>query len=97
MYFQIAQRALEAFIELIIRFGPNFGAYIPAILPNVFDRLGDNNESVREKVQLLLQKLMEHRVFSPQQLLDKLTICFKHNNQKIREGFLQTIVKTLNV
>lgn len=71
-------------------------AYIPTILPNVVDRLGDNRDTVREKAQLLLSKLMEHRVTPPQQLLDKLTICFKHKNAKVREEFLQTIVNTLN-
>lgn len=97
MQLQIAQRALEAFTELIIRLGPDFGAYTPSILPHVVDRLGDSRDTVREKAQLLLQSLMEHRVIPPQQLLDKLTTCFKHKNAKIREEFLQTIVTTLNV
>lgn len=69
---------------------------MPTILPHVVDRLGDSRDTVREKAQLLLQKLMECRVVSPQQLLDKLTPCFKHKNSKIREEFLQTIVDTLN-
>ncbi|XP_031628993.1 CLIP-associating protein isoform X3 [Contarinia nasturtii] len=96
-HFKIAQRALEAFIELIGRLGQDFGAYTPTILPHVVDRLGDSRDTVREKAQMLLQKLMEHRVILPQQLLDKLTICFKHKNAKVREEFLQTIVDTLNV
>lgn len=60
------------------------------------DRLGDSRDTVREKAQLLLQKLMEHHVVPPQQLLEKLTPCFKHKNLKVREEFLQTIVNTLN-
>lgn len=40
---------------------------------------------------------MEHHVIPPQQLLEKLTPCFKHKNSKVREEFLQTIVNTLNV
>lgn len=51
---------------------------------------------MREKAQLVLNKLMECRVLSPQLLLDKLTPCFKHKNAKVREEFLQTIVNTLN-
>ena len=39
---------------------------------------------------------MECKVLSPQNLLDKLTPCFKHKNAKVREEFLQTIVNTLN-
>lgn len=60
------------------------------------DRLGDSKDTVREKAQLLLHKLMEAKVVSPQALLDKLTPCFKHKNSKVREEFLHTIVNTLN-
>lgn len=76
--------------------GPDFNAYTPTVLPHVVDRLGDSRDTVREKAQLLLHKLMECRVVPPQQLLDKLTTCFKHKNAKVREEFLQTIVNTLN-
>ncbi|XP_053677219.1 CLIP-associating protein [Anopheles nili] len=93
---KIAQRALEAFTELIVRLGQDFNAYTSTILPHVIDRLGDNRDTVREKAQLLLHKLMECRVVVPQSLLDKLSVCFKHKNAKVREEFLQTIVSTLN-
>lgn len=96
IYFQIAQRALEAFTELIGRLGQDFNAYTPNVLPHVVDRLGDSRDTVREKAQLLLHKLLESRVLTPQLLLDKLTPCFKHKNSKVREEFLQTIVNTLN-
>lgn len=65
-------------------------------MPHVVDRLGDSRDTVREKAQLLLQKLMENRVVLPQQLLEKLTTCFKHKNAKVREEFLATIDNTLN-
>lgn len=65
-------------------------------MPHVVDRLGDSRDTVREKAQLLLQKLMECRVVLPQQLLEKLTTCFKHKNAKVREEFLATIDNTLN-
>jgi CLIP-associating protein 1/2 len=94
--FQIAQRALEAFTELVQRLGQDFNAYTSNLLPHVVDRLGDSRDTVREKAQLLLQKLIECRVLTPQSLLDKLTGCFKHKNAKIREEYLQTIVNTLN-
>ncbi|XP_035790553.1 CLIP-associating protein-like isoform X5 [Anopheles albimanus] len=95
-HYKIAQRALEAFTELIVRLGHDFNAYTSTILPHVIDRLGDSRDTVREKAQLLLHKLMECRVVQPQTLLDKLNICFKHKNGKVREEFLQTIVSTLN-
>uniref|UniRef100_A0A6B2EFM1 Putative microtubule associated-protein orbit n=1 Tax=Phlebotomus kandelakii TaxID=1109342 RepID=A0A6B2EFM1_9DIPT len=95
-HFKIAQRALEALSELIGRLGHDFNAYTPTVLQNVVDRLGDNRDTVREKAQLVLQKLVEYRVLTPQQLLDKLTTCFKHKNSKVREEFLKTIVNTLN-
>ncbi|XP_055592281.1 CLIP-associating protein isoform X5 [Uranotaenia lowii] len=95
-HFKIAQRALEAFTELVVRLGPDFNAYTSTILPHVVDRLGDSRDTVREKAQLVLHKLMECRVIPPQTLLDKLTVCFKHKNAKVREEFLQTIINALN-
>uniref|UniRef100_A0A1A9WCV8 TOG domain-containing protein n=1 Tax=Glossina brevipalpis TaxID=37001 RepID=A0A1A9WCV8_9MUSC len=96
-HFKIAQKSLEAFTELVKRLGPDFNAYTAAVLPQVIDRLGDSKDTVREKAQLLLQTLMEHKVLTPQVLLDKLAAsCFKHKNAKVREEFLQTIVNTLN-
>ncbi|XP_037940370.1 CLIP-associating protein-like [Teleopsis dalmanni] len=96
-HFKIAQKSLEAFSELIKRLGPDFNAYTATVLPHVIDRLGDNKDTVREKAQLLLQNMMEHKVLTPQNTIDKLaTVCFKHKNSKVREEFLQTIVNTLN-
>uniref|UniRef100_A0A1B0BQ86 TOG domain-containing protein n=1 Tax=Glossina palpalis gambiensis TaxID=67801 RepID=A0A1B0BQ86_9MUSC len=96
-HFKIAQKSLEAFTELVKRLGPDFNAYTATVLPQVVDRLGDSKDTVREKAQLLLQTLMEHKVLTPQALLDKLAAnCFKHKNAKVREEFLQTIVNTLN-
>lgn len=71
--------------------------YTPTVLPHVVDRLGDSRDTVREKAQLLLAKLLHCHVLQPQQLLDKLTPCFKHKNAKIREEFLYTITETLNL
>ncbi|KAL5286274.1 CLASP1 family protein [Megaselia abdita] len=95
-HFKIAQKSLEAFTELIKRLGPDFNAYTATVFPHVIDRLGDSKDTVREKAQLLLHNLMEYRVLTPQQLIDRLTPCFKHKNSKVREEFLQTIVNTLN-
>lgn len=96
-HFKIAQKSLEAFTELIKRLGPDFNAYIAVVLPQVIDRLGDSKDTVREKAQLLILTIMEHKVLSPQLTMDKLAAaCFKHKNSKIREEFLQTIVNTLN-
>lgn len=97
MHAQIAQKSLEAFTELIGRLGQDFNMYTPTVLPHVVDRLGDSRDTVREKAQLLLAKLLESHVLQPQTLLDKLTPCFKHKNAKIREEFLYTIVETLNL
>ncbi|XP_037906162.1 CLIP-associating protein isoform X11 [Hermetia illucens] len=95
-HYKIAQKALESYTELIKRLGPDFNAYTATLLPHVIDRLGDSKDTVREKAQLLLHNLMESKVLTPQQLIDKLTTCFKHKNAKVREEFLQTIVNTLN-
>ncbi|KAH8380473.1 hypothetical protein KR009_010921 [Drosophila setifemur] len=96
-HFKIAQKSLEAFSELIKRLGSDFNAYTATVLPHVIDRLGDSRDTVREKAQLLLRDLMEHRVTQPQLLVDKLAVsCFKHKNAKVREEFLQTIVNALH-
>ncbi|KAH8302867.1 hypothetical protein KR044_011386 [Drosophila immigrans] len=96
-HFKIAQKSLEAFSELIKRLGSDFNAYTATVLPHVIDRLGDSRDTVREKAQLLLRDLMEHKVQTPQTLIDKLAAsCFKHKNAKVREEFLQTIVNALH-
>ncbi|KAH8415597.1 hypothetical protein KR222_006035 [Zaprionus bogoriensis] len=96
-HFKIAQKSLEAFSELIKRLGSDFNAYTATVLPHVIDRLGDSRDTVREKAQLLLRDLMEHKVQTPQALIDKLAVsCFKHKNAKVREEFLQTIVNALH-
>lgn len=82
---------------MISRLEHDFIAYVSTVLPHVVDRLGDNKDTVRDKAQLLLQKLMECKVLQPQTLVDKISVnCFKHKNAKVREEFLQTIVNTLN-
>ncbi|XP_002048268.2 CLIP-associating protein [Drosophila virilis] len=96
-HFKIAQKSLEAFSELIKRLGSDFNAYTQTVLPHVIDRLGDSRDTVREKAQLLLRDLMEHKVQTAQALIDKLaTSCFKHKNAKVREEFLQTLVNALH-
>ncbi|EDV96899.1 CLIP-associating protein [Drosophila grimshawi] len=96
-HFKIAQKSLEAFSELIKRLGSDFNAYTATVLPHVIDRLGDSRDTVREKAQLLLRDLMEHKVQTAQTLVDKLaTSCFKHKNAKVREEFLQTITNALH-
>lgn len=97
LFSQIAQKSLEAFTELINRLGQDFIVYTPTVLPHVVDRLGDTRDTVREKAQLLLGQILDSRVLTPQSLLDKLTPCFKHKNANVREEFLYTIVKTINM
>ncbi|KAL3286277.1 hypothetical protein HHI36_000786 [Cryptolaemus montrouzieri] len=81
---------------LIDRLGTDFRPYLQTVLPNVIDRLGDAKDTVREKAQLLLLKLLERNVLTPQSLLEKLTPGFTHKNAKIREEVLRCLVNTLN-
>jgi len=57
---------------------------------------GDGKDMVREKAQLLLLKMLEREVLSPQTLLDKLTPAFNHKNSRIREEVLTTLTTTIN-
>ena len=50
---------------------------------------------VREKAQLLLLKMMERDVITPQALFEKLTPAFSHKNGKIREEVMNCLQTTL--
>ncbi|KAK9712512.1 CLASP N terminal [Popillia japonica] len=82
--------------ELVNRLGHDFKPYLQTVLPAVVDRLGDAKDTVREKAQLLILKILEREVLTPQILLDKLTPSFSHRNAKIREEVLRCLVNTLN-
>ena len=56
---------------------------------------GDSKEVVREKAQLLILKLMERDVITPQALFEKLTPAFSHKNGKIREEVMNCLQTTL--
>jgi len=49
---------------------------------------------VREKAQVLLNKIMEH-VTSPQHMFDRLAPAFAHKNGKIREELMECLQRTL--
>jgi CLIP-associating protein 1/2 len=57
--------------------------------------IGDSKEVVREKAQLLILKLMERDVITPQALFEKLTPAFAHKNGKIREEVMNCLQTTL--
>lgn len=94
--FQVAISGIEILTYLIDRLGSDFRPYLQTILPNVIDRLGDAKDTVREKAQLLILKLLERNVLTPQLLLEKLQPGFSHKNAKIREEVLRCLVNTLN-
>lgn len=81
---------------LVDRLGHDFRPYLQTVLPVVIDRLGDAKDTVREKAQLLILKLLERAVILPQALLEKLIPGFTHKNAKIREEVLRCLVNTLN-
>ncbi|CAG2062336.1 unnamed protein product [Timema podura] len=80
---------------LVDRMGVDFRPYISTVLPPIIDRLGDSKEMVREKSQLLILKLMERDVITPQALFDKLMPAFTHKNGKIREEVMNCLQTTL--
>jgi CLIP-associating protein 1/2 len=57
--------------------------------------IGDSKEVVREKAQLLILKLMDRDVTTPQALFEKLTPAFAHKNGKIREEVMSCLQTTL--
>lgn len=94
--YKVSSNGIEVLTYLIDRLGTDFKPYLPTVLPNIIDRLGDAKDTVREKSQLLILKLLERNVLTPQTLIEKLQPGFTHKNAKIREEVLRCLVNTLN-
>ncbi|KAL1513059.1 hypothetical protein ABEB36_002537 [Hypothenemus hampei] len=94
--YKVASLGIEILTYLIDRLGNDFRPYLQTVLPAIIDRLGDTKDTVREKAQLFILKLLERSVLSPQTLFEKLTPYFSHKNAKIREEVLRCLVNTLN-
>ncbi|XP_071053520.1 CLIP-associating protein isoform X4 [Onthophagus taurus] len=94
--YKVSSNGIEVMTYLVDRLGHDFRPYLQTVLPAVVDRLGDAKDTVREKAQLLILKILEREVLTPQSLLDKLTPSFSHKNAKIREEVLRCLVNTLN-
>ncbi|XP_050313911.1 CLIP-associating protein 1-A isoform X2 [Anthonomus grandis grandis] len=94
--FKVASLGIEVLTFLVDRLGHDFRPYLQTVLPAIIDRLGDSKDTVREKAQLLILKLLERNVLKPQTLFDKLASSFTHKNAKIREEVLRCLVNTLN-
>ncbi|CAG9860441.1 unnamed protein product [Phyllotreta striolata] len=94
--YKVSGNGIEVLTYLIDRLGTDFRPYVQTVLPNVIDRLGDAKDTVREKAQLLILKLLERNVLTPQNLIEKLQPSFTHKNAKIREEVLRCLVNTIN-
>jgi CLIP-associating protein 1/2 len=94
--YKVSSNGIEVMTYLIDRLGTDFRPYLQTVLPNVIDRLGDAKDTVREKAQLLILKLLERNALSPQVLLEKLIPGFTHKNAKIREEVLRCLLNILN-
>ncbi|XP_025829154.1 CLIP-associating protein isoform X2 [Agrilus planipennis] len=94
--YKVSSNGIEIMTFLIDRLGHDFKPYLQTVFPAVIDRLGDAKDTVREKAQLLILKLLERNVLTPQALLERLTPGFTHKNAKIREETLRCLVNTLN-
>ncbi|XP_017770144.1 PREDICTED: CLIP-associating protein isoform X3 [Nicrophorus vespilloides] len=94
--YKVSSNGIEIMTYLVDRLGYDFRPYLQTVLPCVIDRLGDARDTVREKAQLLILKLLEREVITPQALLEKLTPGFTHKNAKIREEVLRCLVNTIN-
>lgn len=92
---KVSQNGIDAMTYLVDRMAVDFRPYISTVLPPIIDRLGDSKEVVRERAQLLILKLMERDVITPQALFEKLTPAFTHKNGKIREEVMNCLQTTL--
>jgi len=93
--FKVSQNGLDIIGFLIDRLASDFKPYLNTVLTSIVDRLGDTRESVREKANIALCKLMDATV-TPQQLFEKLIPHFSHKNGKVREELPLLLQNTLN-
>lgn len=87
--FRVSQNALSILGLLVERMKTDFRFYLNAVLPHVVDRLGDAKDTVREKAQLLLARLMVFTT-APQAVFERPAVlaAFSHKNAKVREELL---------
>lgn len=93
--FKVCQNGLEVLSLLVNRLKEDFRPYIQTILHAVIDRLGDSKDSVREKAEDFILKLMEWSI-QPQLLWERLLSAFVHRNNKVREEIHKILIITLN-
>jgi len=93
--FKVSQNGLDIVGFLIDRLSADFKPYLNTILASVLDRLGDTRESVREKANIALCKLMDATI-APQPLFEKIQSAFQHKNSRVREEVLLLLQNTLN-
>lgn len=94
--YKVSLQGLEIMIELCDKMRYDFRPFVSAILPVIIDRLGDSKETIRDKSQYFLMKLMETESISVQSLFDKLTASgFTHKNSNVREQCLKCLDSTL--
>ena len=91
----MSQNGLDIVGFLIDRLSSDFKPYLNTILVSVLDRLGDTRESVREKANIALCKLMDATI-APQPLFEKIQFAFQHKNSRVREEVLLLLQNTLN-
>ena len=95
LLFQVSQNGLDICGLLIDRLGVSFKPYLNTVLGPVIDRLGDSRETVREKANAVICKLMAE-VVEPQALFEKMQGAFTHKNGKVREEILALLQSALN-
>lgn len=94
--YKVSLQGLEIMIELCDKMRADFKPFVSGVLPLIIDRLGDSKETIREKSQFFLLKLMETESISIQYLFDRLAASgFDHKNSHVREQCLKCLDTTL--
>lgn len=93
--FKVCQNGLDILRLLVEKMRDDFRPFVQTVLPPVIDRLGDSKDSVREKAEELILKLMEWSIL-PQLLWEKLASGFSHRSNKVREETHKILIITLD-
>jgi hypothetical protein len=91
--YKVAINAITCIECLVTNIGNPIGLYIVATIPELYIKLGDTKDGVRDKMLELLQTCFT--VIKPQTAFEKLSEAFSHTNWRIKQHVNASLSVTL--